>query len=153
MAARYDTAVPGLNRLLRDLRALPKEAQADLRTASQDIATRYMVPAWQAAARGYAGPWGERIAGSVRARRDRVPLVVIGGNRRSLTGGASPTMVRFPAHAGPTGRGGRQSKFPAAFTQTDWIDKVKPAYIGPALREWGDAISGVCRDFNNGPVM
>lgn len=148
MAARYDTAIPGLNRLLRDMRALPKEAQAGLRDASQDIAARHMVPAWQTAARNHAGPWGERIAASVRARRDRVPTVVIGSNRRNLSGGASATMVRYPSAFGQTGRGGQA--VPAAFTRTEWMDKVQPAYIGPALREWGDAVSDVCRDFNSG---
>lgn len=144
MARRYETAVPGLNRLLRDLRALPKEAQAELRTASQDIADRHMVPAWRAAALK-AGPWGERIAGSVRSRRDRVPVVVIGSNRRTLTGGASPTMVRYPSAFGQV-----RASIPAAFTRTEWMSHVQPAYIGGALREWSAAVSGVCRDFNNG---
>ena len=152
MAARYDTAVPGLNRLLRDLRGLPKEAQAELRDASQKIAERHMVPAWKAAAQG-AGPWADAIAGSVRARRDRVPLVVIGSNRRSLSGGASPTMVRYPSNRGEDSRAGRTGNLPKAFTRTDWMDRVQPAYIGPAMREWGDAVSDVCRDFNHGGVI
>jgi hypothetical protein len=147
VASRYDTAIPGLNRLLRDLRALPKEYQAELRTASQQIADRYMVPAWKEAAQG-AGPWGERIAGSVRSRRDRVPVVVIGSNRRTLEGGASPTMVRFPSNAGRV-----RNSIPPAFTRTGWMSSVQPAYIGPALREWGQAVSEVCADFNNGRVM
>ena len=147
MAARYDTAIPGLNRLLRDLRDLPKEYQAELRTASQQIADRHMVPAWKAAARN-AGPWGDKIADSVRSRRDRIPVVVIGSNRKRFTGGASPTMVRYPSAFGQV-----RDSIPAAFTRTEWMDKVQPAYIGPALREWGEAVSEVCRDFNTGPVM
>lgn len=144
MASRYDTAIPGLNALLRDLKALPKEYQAELRDASQQIAERHMVPAWQHAARN-AGPWGPAIAGSVRATRDRIPKVVIGSNRRSLTGGASPTMVRFPSAFGRV----RQS-IPKAFSRTEWMNSVHPAYIGPALGEWGAAVSRVCADFNNG---
>ena len=147
MAARYDTAIPGLNRLLRDLRKLPKESQAELRDASRDIADRHMVPAWREAAMG-AGPWGSAIAGSVRARRDRVPTVVIGSNRRTLSGGGSPTMMRFPSAFGQV-----RAAIPPAFTRTEWMSKVKPAYIGPAMGEWGAAVSRVCRDFNTGGVI
>lgn len=146
MASRFDTAVPGLNRLLRDLRKLPKESQAELRDASRDIADRHMVPAWREAAMG-AGPWGPAIAGSVRARRDRVPTVVIGSNRRTLSGGGAPTMVRFPSAFGQV-----RPTIPAAFTRTEWMSKVKPAYIGPAMGEWSAAVSRVCRDFNNGVI-
>jgi hypothetical protein len=146
VAKAVDSYVPGLNRLLRDLRGLPKEYQAELRDASQDIATRLMVPAWQAAAM-QAGPWGPKIAASVRAKRDRIPAVNIGGNRRgTFSGGASPTMVRFPSHAGRV-----RSSIPEAFQRTGWIRAAKPAYIGPAMGEWAAAVSRVCRDFNNGP--
>ena len=152
MASRYDTAIPGLNRLLRDLRSLPRESQAELRDASQKIADRWMVPAWRQAAQG-AGSYADAVAGSVRSRRDRVPAVVIGSNRRTLSGGASPTMVRYPSNRGQDTRSGRSGRMPAAFTRTDWMDNVQPAYIGPAMREWGDAVSSVCRDFNNGSVI
>lgn len=127
------------------MRNLPKESQAELRGASKDIATRHMVPAWQAAAR-QAGPWGDRIAQSVRAKKDRIPAVTIGGNRKVFSGGASPTMVRYPAHAGRV-----RSSIPQAFERTGWMSLVLPAYIGPAMAEWGNAVSRVCRDFNNGP--
>jgi hypothetical protein len=136
--------IPGLNGLLRDIGKLPKAAQAELRDASQDIATRHMVPAWQRAARN-AGPWGDKIAASVRARRDRVPAVVIGGGRKAFTGGATPTMVRYPSAAGRV-----RKSIPAAFTRTDWMRSVRPAYIGPSVTEWSRAVSDVCRDFNNG---
>jgi hypothetical protein len=145
VAKTVEAYVLGLNRLLRDLGKLPKEAQAELRDASQRIADTMMVPAWRAAAM-QAGPWGPRLAESVRSKRDRIPAVNIGGNRRVFSGGASPTMVRFPSHAGRV----RQA-IPEAFQRTGWIKAAKPAYIGPAMQAWGDAVSGVCRDFNNGP--
>ena len=58
MAAKreFDVYVEGLNELLRDLKNLDKEANDELRQASQDIASRYMVPAWQEAARN-GGPF------------------------------------------------------------------------------------------------
>ena len=139
-----EARVVGLNSLLRDLRALPKDAQNELRSASVVIAERHMVPAWRAAAL-QAGPWGPKIAASVRARRDRVPSVVIGGRRAVFSGGASVNNVRFPSHAGRV-----RESIPKAFTRTGWMSTVKRRYIGAAIQEWGDAVSGVVRDFNNG---
>ena len=136
--------IPGLNGLLRDLRKLPKDAQGELRSASVVIANRHMVPAWRAAALR-AGPWGHVIAESVRARRDRVPAVIIGGGRKKFSGGATATMVRYPS-----ARGRVRPSIPAAFTRTDWMRSVRPAYIGQAVQEWGDAVGRVCRDFNHG---
>jgi hypothetical protein len=52
------------------------------------------MPAWKNAALFYAGPWGQVIADSVRVKRDRVPAVQIGGNRKVLSGGGTATMVR-----------------------------------------------------------
>lgn len=132
----FDTYVEGLNDVLRAFRQLPKEASAELRKASQDIASRHMVPAWQEAARNGAGPWGEVIANSVRAKRDRVPAVSIGGNRKAFSGGATPTMVRYPSSSGQA----RDSFAP--FEQTDWISDVR-AYQGPALQEWAQAVDRI----------
>lgn len=144
MAKTVEARIPGLNRLLRDLRALPKEYHDELRTASKDIATRHMVPAWQAAAMD-AGPWGAQIAATVRAKRDRIPAVSIGGSRKAFSGGASVNMVRYPSHAGRV-----RQEIPAAFARTDWMSKVKPAYIEAAVREWGQAIEKVCDAYNRG---
>lgn len=142
---QFDAYIPGLNALLRDLKGLDKESQAELRIASQDIADRYMAPAWEAAAMN-AGPWGWQLAASVKARKDRVPAVTIGFNRKTFSGGASPNMVRFPSHAGRV-----RNSIPAAFTATGWIHQVKPAYIGDAIREWGQAVDDVVAKFNTGP--
>ena len=135
-AKTFDTYVEGLNELLRAFRNLPKEASAELRKASQDIASRHMVPAWQEAARNGAGPWGEQIANSVRVRRDRVPAVQIGGNRKVFSGGATATMVRYPSDSGQ-----KRDSF-APFERTDWIRDVR-AYQGPALQEWGEAVDRI----------
>lgn len=140
----YDAYIPGLNAMLRDLRGLDKEAQGELRTASSVIAARHMVPAWQAAAMN-AGPWGERIAATIRAKRDRLPAISIGGNRRAFSGGATPNMVRYPSHAGRV-----RDTYPAAFTATGWMRQAKPAYIEGAIREWGQAVDKVCDDWGRG---
>lgn len=141
-----DVYVDGLNELLRDLRGLDKTAAGKLRDASQQIADRHMVPAWQAAARGAAGPWGEKIAGSVKAKRDRIPTVSIGGNRKVFSGGASATAVRYPSDQGVT-RPATASTAAAFGDGTDWMSQAR-TYIGPAMREWAQAVEVVVDGFN-----
>jgi len=134
--AIVEAYVEGLNDVLRAFKALPKEASAELRKSSMEIADRHMAPAWRNAALYYAGPWGQVIADSVKVKRDRVPAVQIGGNRKVLSGGGSATMVRWPSDTGNA----RESFAP--FTQTNWISNVR-GYQPAALREWGEAVDRI----------
>jgi hypothetical protein len=134
--AIVEAYVDGLNDVLRAFKALPKEASAELRKSSMEIADRHMAPAWRNAALYYAGPWGQVIADSVKVKRDRVPAVQIGGNRKVLSGGGSATMVRWPSDTGNA----RESFAP--FTQTNWISNVR-GYQPAALREWGEAVDRI----------
>lgn len=131
-----DVYIDGLGELLRDLRALPKDAAKELRDASVTIADRYMVPSWRQAAMK-AGPWGPKLAESVKAKRDRVPSVSIGGRRKLFSGGASANMVRYPSASGQA----RDSWAP--FQKTEWIAQRRD-YSEPALREWSKAIDDIC---------
>lgn len=133
---QFDTYIEGLNELLRGISKLGPEANKELRKASQTIAERHMAPAWRNAALNYAGPWGEQIAGSVKAKSDRVPKVTIGGNRARFSGGATPTMVRYPSSTGNA-----RGSF-APFENTDWIGKVR-GYQPAALQAWGRAVDTV----------
>jgi hypothetical protein len=135
-AKSFDTYIEGLNQVLRAFKSLPKEASAELRQASQAVASQHMMPAWQEAARSGAGPWGEVIANSVKVRRDRVPAVQIGGNRKAFSGGATATMVRYPSDSGQ-----KRDSF-APFEQTNWISNVR-GYQGPALQEWAQAVDRI----------
>jgi hypothetical protein len=135
-AKSFDTYIEGLNQVLRAFKALPKEASAELRQASQAVASQHMMPAWQEAARSGAGPWGEVIANSVKVRRDRVPAIQIGGNRKAFSGGATATMVRYPSDSGQ-----KRDSF-APFEQTNWISNVR-GYQGPALQEWAQAVDRI----------
>jgi len=145
VAKIMDARIEGLNALLRDFRNLGKEAQKELRAASKDIANNVMVPAWKEAALNGAGPWGPAIASSVRAGSDRVPKVMIGSTRKAFSGGASPTMVRYPSDKGARGRGGSgaSNSIPAAFGDgTDWISEAK-GYAPKALDLWSKAVDRI----------
>lgn len=150
MAKLIDAQVVGLNEVLRDLRVLPKEASKELRKSSKTIAQKHMVPAWKDAALAYAGPWGPSIASSVRAGSDRVPKIMIGSTKRTLSGGASPTMVRYPSDKGNRGRAARgaRNRMPAAFgSGTDWIGQAR-SYVPDALAEWGKAVDAIVKKWN-----
>ena len=139
----FDTYVDGLDDILRAFRKLPKEASAELRQASQAVADKHMAPAWREAAINYAGPWGQVIADSVKVKKDRVPAVNIGGQRKKFSGGASPTMVRYLTDKGDRGRAGSQKRAPEAFGQgTDWMQNVRQ-YQGGALQEWAKAVDQI----------
>jgi hypothetical protein len=71
------TSVQGLNRALR---SLPREAAAELRDASQTIADEVA-----GAARGRALATGgayQLVGMTIKSRRDRVPVVQLGGSSR-----------------------------------------------------------------------
>lgn len=156
--------VYGLDKLMRDLRKLPPEAQDELREASMAIAGGPMKDAWTSAAMG-AGPWGSKIAGSIKVKKDRIPSINIGSAGKSYSGGASTSNVRFPSSEGSKGRGGRGTfrgskalanrgqrghGFPAAFTVgTGWL-KAMGKYKPAALREWMKAVDKVCNKFERG---
>jgi len=139
----FDTYVDGLNDILRAFRKLPKEASAELRQASQAVADKHMAPAWREAAINYAGPWGTKIAESVKVKKDRVPAVNIGGQRKAFSNGASPTMVRYLTDKGDRGRAGAQKRAPKAFGDgTNWMENVRQ-YQGGAMQEWSKAVDRI----------
>jgi hypothetical protein len=142
MAKVYDLQVQGLNELLRDFRKLGKDADKELRDASGRIAGNIMAPSWRDAALTYAGPWGQAIADSIKVRRDRLPAINIGGNRRVFSGGATATMVRYPSDKGNRARAakGARNRMPAAFGDgSDWIEQAT-GYQDRAIREWSQAV-------------
>ena len=141
MAKQFDSYIVGLNEVLRAFKALPKEASGELRDASMKIAEKHMAPAWRNAALFYAGPWGQVIADSVKVKRDRVPAVNIGNNKKTLSGGGSATMFRYPSSSGQ-----RRDSF-APIEQTEWLTKTK-AYQPAALAEWGRAVDRIVKKWD-----
>lgn len=112
----YGTNVAGLQ---RKLRALPKDATAELRDASVAIAEAVAADARTRAfgvGRSYS-----LVAHTIRATRDRVPVIAIGGSQRipgrqgdrqtvgdvmwgsEFGGQGRPTTMQFLPHLGQTG--------------------------------------------------
>jgi hypothetical protein len=112
--------VDGLPATLRAFSRFGKAANTELREAAQRHATS-AVPAILAAAAGQ-GPQARLAATSLRAPRDRTPVLVAGGSRRlpvqgrrrrppagmvlfgaEFGGGARPSTRQFPPHRGTEG--------------------------------------------------
>lgn len=72
--------VAGIRETLAALRKLPKDASNELRKASLDIARSVAEKAKVAG--GREGRQAAAVAKTVRAQRDRVPVVVAGGTKR-----------------------------------------------------------------------
>jgi hypothetical protein len=149
-----DMSMPGLRAFLRDLNKLDKEGKSELRRASVDIARRLMVPAWQEAASHAKGNWGENISRAVKAKSDRVPVVIIGGNTRKYSRGASVNMIKTPSAYGVKGKTVRStdprvaSAVKAFGEGTGWMKGVGQSYKEPAMREWGKATDKVVASWN-----
>ena len=117
MAKRINvTSVDGL---WAGLRALPKEAANEVRDASQESASDVADKA-QAKGRGVSRMYATYVAPTIKARRDRVPVIRMGGAKRirrgnerqrvgdllfgaEYGGGARPTTRQFLPHLGTTG--------------------------------------------------
>lgn len=97
--------VEGLKPFLTRINRLPKTAQAEIREAAQAIA---LDEAQRITAAGRADDkQSQAAAGFIKARKDRVPYIVAGGNAKTgVSGGAKAGELFFGAEFG--GRGTKQ---------------------------------------------
>jgi hypothetical protein len=133
----------GVRETLAAFRGLPKEANVALRDAAGKIAQRF---ATAATAAGIAeGSQAALVAKTVRAGRDRVPVVTAGGSKR-LGGRKAPAWkLLFGSEFGSN----RFTQFRRTHQGTDgiWffptIEREAPAII----KEWREAADQVLRAF------
>jgi hypothetical protein len=102
--------VTGVRQLLKALSKIDKDLQAEVRDASQDIATDLVSGAKNAA----ATPLQNKVAGGLKVKRDRVPVVSASGKVDGIPmrdifygaefgGGRRPTTQQFTPHQGRRG--------------------------------------------------
>ena len=144
---------------LRALGRLPRLLNRELRVESKRIAEDVMVPAWKAAAESAGAPWGPLVAGSIRARSDRVPAVIIGKRSPRLAHGVDPIMARYPSSTGAPSGGtfdysdARGSITLDVFPASGWLDATGAHVYGDeAKRRWGEALEAVLARWNAGGV-
>lgn len=149
-------AVDELDAVLRVLRRLPKDAQAELRAEVQRITDRHA-----GAVRSAMAGWPDRrvreLAPTVRAKKDRVPVILIGKAARlsALSGrpkgtdvlygaefGAAqdgPNGFRFPPRTARLGRGNvGHTIYPALRDQQAALASDWEAAVLRAVERWGD---------------
>jgi hypothetical protein len=61
--------------------------------------------------------------------------------RKTFSGGATPTMVRYPSSSGERG-----DSF-APFERTNWLSKTR-SYAPAAILEWGRAVDVIVRKWD-----
>lgn len=138
--------------VMDSMKNLPKEANDELRTASMSIAERVLKPIIQRVIRAQAGPYGSKLADSVRVRRDRVPKVAIGNKRKVFSGGASTNNIRFGTIKGPyfaRNNQEHQQLWPQSVTP-GWTKEASDKYLEPVFAEWEKTTLQIVDKWNGG---
>lgn len=147
--------VDDLKKTLRVMRDLPKEAQAELRAEVQR-----MTDGHAAVVRRAMGGWQDRrvqlLAGQVRAKKDRIPVVLVGkAARLPISGRPKGTDVLYGAEFGADQRYANGWRFPP---RTPALGRGNVGYsIYPALRgrqaqlarDWEEAVLRSVRSWSN----
>jgi len=143
--------VDGLRPLLRQLSKAPRELQNKIRDASQRIADRI---ASQAASQA-SGQGGQAagVAGSIKAKRDRIPVVQAGGSGAFPT--SHPHRVRmedvfFGAEFGGRGRPTTQQFRPHRGRTGYFLYPTIRSMRSEITQEWLDAVGDVIDEVEHG---
>ena len=144
---RRDAAqIEGLGETLALLKGWPKEANAELRTDVQRITTKHAAYLAANAARN-PDPRVRGQAPTIRAKKDRLPTVLIGGARQVKVSrpGRNPTAgdvlfgTEFGARPGPNAW-----RFPPA-RDSYWLFASLKGRQAGLLSEWEQAVTKVAR--------
>lgn len=144
--------IDGAQATLKAFRDLPKDASDELRDASLELAEK--MAGWVRAAGNAQGRQASLLTGTVKAKRDRLPYMVVGGTQR--IGHAWPGAGRAPAYAllfgsefgSSRGHGFLGHRGKAGY----WIFPTIEAHEGDIAREWQQAADKVIEKFGEGPT-
>lgn len=151
--------IDGVRQILRALSVLPKDAQNAIRDHSQALARKLAIKAVVDVSL-HGGPQGPNLSTTVKAVRDRVPAIQVGGTRRLGRHRAPAYGMLFGSVFGMNGRSGW---FSAARYASAAGRQYRPheggAYAffplvereAPTIaREWHAAVDDVVRKFSEG---
>jgi len=140
----------GAREVLAAFRAMPKDASTELRAASLRLAQSLAV---KVAAAGRAeGRQAALLAKTVKAKRDRVPVIEVGGTRRLGSNKKPAFKLLFGSEFGAsqTGRYGLRQFKPHLGRGSYWIFKTVGDNQAEISREWNEAADEVVRKFGDG---
>lgn len=149
--------IDGVREILRALSVMGKDAQNALRDHSQALARKLAVKA-QVDVSAHGGPQGPRLATTVKAVRDRVPAIQVGGTRRIGRKGEPAYGLLFGSIFGMNGRSGwySASRYAGSSGRQYRPHQGQDAYAffplvereAPTIsREWHAAVDDVVRKF------
>lgn len=153
---------PEIRALFKVLNEMDKESKTDLKEKVKGIAGWVAEDIKRAAARAPMTAQAMKVAKTVRANKDRVPSVTIGGSRVKFSGGAVSGDVLYGSEFGadPTSasgafpNGGR--RFPYRSPQRGqgsqgyWIYPTLRANQPRITREWHEAVDNVLDNWKKG---
>lgn len=139
--------IDGLRETLSAFRKLPKEASHQLRDAATKLSEKIAGKAREAAL-GDSSPQSKLVAPTVKARRDRVPVVAAGGATRVGRNRVPVHRVLFGAEFGSD----RFSQFhrPHQGRRGAWFFPTVEENAALINTEWNQAADAVVRQFSEG---
>lgn len=135
--------IEGVRETLRAFNGLPKEASNELRDAALDLAGLMATSVKAAGAR--EGSQAALVATTVKATRDRVPVVQAGGTKRLGSRRAPAWKLLFGAEFGSN----RYTQFPRRHQGSAgiWIFPTIEAESSAIARRWEQAADRIVRAF------
>jgi hypothetical protein len=138
--------IDGLRETLAALRRLPKDANDELRVAATELAKELAIAA---AASGRAeGRQAALVATTVKARRDRVPVIVAGGSKRLGRNRKPAYKLLFGSEFGAT----RYTQYkPHLGRGSYWFFRTVEDEQVEISAKWLEAADAIIRKFGEGP--
>jgi hypothetical protein len=138
--ATVEEFVADCEQAAKQLRRIPKDVR---RALAADVKTQVAAPLADKIGAAATGPYARALSGAVKARASADPVIVIGGSRKVVTGGANPRQLvygtefgggkrvsvvpRNARHSGYRRRGTNQFHparpfvFPTIGRESDWV--------------------------------
>ena len=137
--------VDGIRETLDAFRALPKDASNELRDAAMDI-SRDVATAASSSGRA-EGRQAALVATTVKARRDRVPVIVAGGTRKLGRNRVPAYKLLFGSEFGSSRL--RQYR-PHVGKGSYWFFKAVEDQQAATAKRWGEAADRIILKFGGG---
>jgi len=153
---------PEIRALLKTLNEMDNESKNELKTKVKSIAGWVAEDIKRAAASAPMTAQAMKVAQTVRANKDRVPSVTIGGSRVKFSGGAVSGDVLYGSEFGadPTSASGQfpngGRRFPYRSPQSGrgsqgyWIYPTLRSNQPRITREWHEAVDNVLDNWTKG---